>query len=106
MAVGSSIIILDFCIPGVRLLCGKILIRLIRPALAGCVVQELNQVAVGIQTIFLCGLNQAIDHSAGLGSGRGVGKLQPAAFQSAVRVSCFFGKTYLSQLPHGLVAHS
>lgn len=39
-----------------------------------CVVQEPNQVAVGIQVVFLRGLNQAVDHSAGLSAGRGVGK--------------------------------
>ena len=38
------------------------------------VVQEPNQIAVGIQVILLCGLNQAVDHSAGLSAGRGVGK--------------------------------
>ena len=37
-------------------------------------VKEPNQVAVGIQVILLCGLNQAVDHSAGLSAGRGVGK--------------------------------
>ena len=46
----------------------------IRPAQARCMVKEPNQVAVGIQVVLLCGLNQAVDHSAGLGAGRGVGK--------------------------------
>lgn len=32
--------------------------------------QEPNQVAVGIQVILLCGLNQAVDHSTGLSPGR------------------------------------
>ena len=36
--------------------------------------QEPNQIAVGIQVVLLCGLNQAVDHSAGLSAGRGVGK--------------------------------
>ena len=47
------------------------LIRLAQPR---CVVQEPNQVAVGIQVILLCGFNQTVDHSAGLGAGGGVGK--------------------------------
>ena len=50
---------------------------LIRPAQARCVVQEPNQVAVGIQVILLCGFNQPVDHRAGLGAGEGVGELQP-----------------------------
>ena len=39
-----------------------------------CVIQEPNQVAVGVQVIFFCGFNQAVDHSTGLSAGRGVGK--------------------------------
>ena len=47
------------------------LIRLAQPR---CVVQEPNQVAVGIHVILLCSFNQTVDHSAGLGAGGGVGK--------------------------------
>ena len=44
----------------------------IRPAQARCMVKEPNQIAVGIQVILLCGLNQAVDHSAEPGAGRRV----------------------------------
>lgn len=46
----------------------------IRPAQARCMVKEPNQVAVGIQVVLLCGFNQTVDYSAGLGAGGGVGK--------------------------------
>ena len=46
----------------------------ILPAQPRCGVQKPNQIAVGIQVILLCGFNQTVDHSAGLGAGGGVGK--------------------------------
>lgn len=48
----------------------------ILPAQIKCVVQEPNQVAVGIQVILLCGFNQTVDHSAGLSASWGVEKSQ------------------------------
>lgn len=39
-----------------------------------CVVEKPNHIAVGIQVILLCGLNHAVDHSAGLSPSRGIGK--------------------------------
>ena len=34
----------------------------------------LGQMCIRDRVVLLCGLNQAVDHSAGLGAGRGVGK--------------------------------
>lgn len=33
-----------------------------------------NQIAVRIQVVLLCGFNQTVNHSAGLGPGRGIGE--------------------------------
>ena len=41
-----------------------------------CVFQNSQQIAVRIQLVLLCRLNQAVDHGAGLCAGRGVGKKQ------------------------------
>lgn len=43
---------------------------LICPAQPGRITQESNLKAVRIRVIILCGLNQAVDHSAGLGTSR------------------------------------
>ena len=106
MAVGIFIMVLEFYIPGVRSPGGKIPPGLHPSGSDQARCAGANQVAVWIQVILLCSFNQAVDHSAGLSTGRVLeksrffwpitkgfmlrsapvfGELQPAIFRIAYR---------------------